>query len=64
MDKAVHILIPEEPMTLTCEDCLSGIPESVAHSLEGPDYILHFCGLHCYDNWCKVNEPEHSGKAP
>lgn len=37
--------------TLSCEECLSEIPASVAHSLEGPDYVHHFCGLECYERW-------------
>ncbi len=36
---------------LSCEICLSEIPASVAHSLEGPDYVHHFCGLECYERW-------------
>lgn len=41
----------DEPQTLACEVCLSEIPASVAQSLEGPDYVHHFCGLECYARW-------------
>lgn len=42
---------PVEPETLACEVCLKDIPESVSHSMEGEDYIHHFCGLECYKKW-------------
>lgn len=44
-------IIPTEPNTVSCEECLKEIPESVAHSMEGEDYILHFCGWECYKKW-------------
>lgn len=42
---------PANPELLACEICLAEIPASVAQSLEGPDYIHHFCGLECYTKW-------------
>jgi hypothetical protein len=27
------------------------IPQSVAQSYEGPDYVLYFCGNDCFDKW-------------
>lgn len=36
---------------ISCEICLSEIPESVIHSAEGPDYVHHFCGLECLHVW-------------
>ncbi len=36
---------------VSCEICLREIPESVAQSIEGPDYVHHFCGLECLDVW-------------
>lgn len=45
-----------EPEMLSCEVCLSEIPASVAQSLEGPDYVHHFCGLECYDRWAKTGD--------
>ena len=42
---------PREPQHLTCENCTREIPVSVALSAEGPDYILHFCGIECMDHW-------------
>ncbi len=37
--------------TIACDVCMKEIPHSVAHSYEGPDYVLHFCGHGCYAQW-------------
>jgi len=37
--------------TIACEICLKEIPQSVAHSHEGPEYVYHFCGDTCYMQW-------------
>jgi len=42
--------VPEEGL-VACEVCLKEIPRSVARSLEGPDYVYHFCGQKCYEKW-------------
>src|SRR3990167_8828218 len=34
----------ENTETVACGVCLKEIPKSVAHSLEGEDYVYHFCG--------------------
>lgn len=36
---------------VSCEICLKEIPTSVAASIEGPDYVHHFCGLECLGVW-------------
>lgn len=36
---------------VACDVCLKEIPKSAAHSLEGPDYVYHFCGPACYEKW-------------
>lgn len=36
---------------VACEVCLKEIPRSVARSLEGVDYVYHFCGQKCYEKW-------------
>ncbi|MDA8092707.1 MAG: DUF3330 domain-containing protein [Betaproteobacteria bacterium] len=48
---------------VACAICLSEIPASVAHSIEGPDYVHYFCGLDCLDVWERksretLEEPE------
>ena len=40
-----------------CSQCLKEIPASEAKNAEGTDYMVHFCGLECYDKWIK-NRPE------
>ena len=42
---------PEKEGSVACEVCLKEIPRSVARSLEGPDYVYHFCGQGCYEKW-------------
>ena len=46
--------IPEEPGNIACDICLTEIPDSVAHSQEGDEYALHYCGLECYVEWKKL----------
>lgn len=36
---------------VACEICLKEIPRSVAQSHEGTDYVYHFCGAECYQQW-------------
>lgn len=42
---------PIELDTVACDICLKDIPESVAQTMEGQDYIHHFCGLECSIKW-------------
>ena len=41
----------EETEKVSCELCLKEIPRSEAKNVEVNDYLLHFCGLDCYDKW-------------
>ena len=34
-----------------CDACLTEVPLSVAKSVEGLDYVHHFCGLDCLQTW-------------
>lgn len=43
--------IPTEPQLVQCDVCLTEIPQSVAKTAEGPDYIHHFCGIDCMERW-------------
>lgn len=38
---------------VSCSVCLAEVPVSVAESFEGPDYVQHFCGLDCLEQWRK-----------
>lgn len=40
-----------EPEPVACEICLTEVPQSVAGSPEGVDYVYHFCGPECYSMW-------------
>lgn len=48
--------VPSEPEHLSCAVCLRDIPPSVDHTLEGPDYVQHFCGIECLDIWRRKRE--------
>lgn len=54
---------PEEPEHLTCEQCCKEIPPSSGHSAEGRDYIYHFCGVDCLDQWKDKQRREEEGPA-
>ena len=41
----------ETPGIVACEVCLKEIPRSVTQSQEGADYVYHFCGDACYQEW-------------
>lgn len=41
---------PAEEM-VACEVCLKEIPASEASSEEARDYVAHFCGLECHEQW-------------
>ncbi len=49
---------PIEPDTVACDVCLKDIPESVAQTMEGGDYIHHFCGLECYKKWQETEKTD------
>ena len=34
-----------------CVVCLKEVPLSEAKSEEATDYVVHFCGLDCYEKW-------------
>jgi hypothetical protein len=42
---------PTEVETVQCDVCMAEIPLSEAKSAEAEEYVMHFCGLDCYDKW-------------
>lgn len=38
---------------LECEMCLKEIPESAAFTPEGSEYVGHFCGIECYQEFLR-----------
>ncbi len=42
---------PNVSLYLSCAVCQREIPVSAAVSPESSDYVMHFCGLECYEQW-------------
>ena len=42
---------PVEPEFVQCEVCMKEVPVSEATVPEATDYVVHFCGLACYEKW-------------
>ncbi|MFV1985185.1 MAG: DUF3330 domain-containing protein [Thiohalomonadales bacterium] len=38
---------------ISCEICIKEFPACDAKISEIDDYVMHFCGLECYDKWHK-----------
>ena len=44
----------EKPVAVervACEICLKEVPITEATVPEATDYVVHFCGLECYEKW-------------
>ncbi|HGT2644412.1 TPA: DUF3330 domain-containing protein [Legionella pneumophila] len=42
-----------------CATCCKEIPESAAATVEGADYVRHFCSTECYEKWQKQQHKLH-----
>lgn len=42
---------PVEVELVSCEICLKEVPLNEAINPETDDYVVHFCGLECYEKW-------------
>ena len=40
-----------EDAIISCDICKKEIPTSVAVSMEGKEYVFHFCGPDCRDHY-------------
>ncbi len=40
---------------VACVICLKEVPISEATVPEATDYVMHFCGLECYEKWKDQN---------
>ena len=49
-----------ESEQISCDVCLKEIPASEAKSEEANDYVAHFCGLDCYDQWRHQKKSDNS----
>lgn len=47
---------PVQDEKVECEVCLKEVPISEAKSEEATDYVVHFCGLECYEKWKQQNQ--------
>lgn len=45
-----------EPERVTCDVCLKEVPKSEAMNPEATEYVVHFCGLECYERWKNTKE--------
>lgn len=36
---------------MTREECCAEVPGDEAVMMEATDYVLHYCGVECYDAW-------------
>ncbi len=43
---------------LACDICKKEIPQSEGLTDEANDYVAHFCGLDCLDNWKEKTETQ------
>lgn len=53
-------LRPTNVETIHCDVCMKEIPASEAKNAEVQDYMMHFCGLECYERWSKQTATEKS----
>jgi len=51
-----------EVAMVKCEVCLKEIPRSEAKGPEAEDYVIHFCGLDCYDRWNQSSDKSTGGE--
>ena len=49
-----------ESEKIACEVCLNDIPVTEAKSEEATDYVVHFCGLDCYDKWKRLEASDNN----
>lgn len=55
---------PLEQERVACEVCMKEVPISEATVPEATDYVVHFCGLDCYQKWkTQGATPEASAEA-
>lgn len=47
---------PVEVVHVSCEICMKEVPLNEAINPETADYIVHFCGLECYEQWKSQDE--------
>ncbi|MFV1984725.1 MAG: DUF3330 domain-containing protein [Thiohalomonadales bacterium] len=43
---------------ISCDICMKEVPCGECKVSEVDDYVMHFCGLECYDKWHKQADKE------
>ena len=43
---------------IDCDICLNEIPDTVGYSVEADEYVSHYCGLDCYQQWQEKQNSE------
>jgi elongation factor P--beta-lysine ligase len=51
---------PTNSVYVSCEVCLTEIPESASMTSEAEDYAQYFCGIECYNQWRDKEDPQES----
>ena len=54
-------MTPKEPEHVSCDICMNEIPIDEANSFEAQDYVVHFCGLECFEKWKKKKQSAQIG---
>jgi hypothetical protein len=49
-----------KPERVACDVCLKEVPKSEAMSPDATEYMVHFCGLDCYEKWKNTKEKRHN----
>jgi len=53
----------QEVEQVVCDICLKEVPITEAVVPEASDYVVHFCGLECYEKWRKAPTGEAEDKS-
>ncbi|MBK6629804.1 MAG: DUF3330 domain-containing protein [Betaproteobacteria bacterium] len=54
---------PDAPL-IACDICRKEVPLSAAFTPEGAEYVEHFCGIECYQQFvAEAKKHEGNGKA-
>jgi len=48
---------------LRCTTCHKDVPGSEANVSEAQDYLVHFCGLDCFNQWWMRSHPRKPSEA-
>lgn len=54
-------ITPKEPEHVSCDICMKEVPIDEANSFEAVDYVIHFCGLECFEKWKQKNPSQQEG---